>query len=255
MPSFFEASRDGVVLYDPDGQVLFVNDALCSMLGLKREVLLGQSMFGLVQRLAPPNEVAVLSERVRTRARGEAVPPFEIEYQGRWFEISTPIQDLQSACVIAIVHDITERKLAEELLTVERDLGIALASAHDLSDALDAALDCVLRIRGIDSGGIYLVDRATGAVDLVVHRGLSDAFVRRVSHFAADAPQARLVRSGVPVYARTGEVTDLQEDAHRTEGLRSLAVIPIVHENEVIAVFNMASHQHDSMPESTRRAL
>ena len=153
------------------------------------------------------------------------------------------------------MRDVTERKLAEELLTVERDLGIALGAAHDLREALDAALDCVLRTRGIDSGGIYLVDRATGAVDLVVHRGLSDEFVRRVSHFAADAPQARLVSSGVPVYARLGEITGLQEDVHRREGLRSFAVVPIVHEGRVIAILHMASHQHESMPEGTRRAL
>ena len=255
MPSFFEASRDGVVLHDHDGKVLFVNEALCRIVGVKRDLLLGQSMFGLVQQLTPPNEVAALAEKTRTRARGATVPTYEIEYHGKWLEISTPLQDPNSACAIALVRDVTERKLAEELLTVERDLGIALGAAHDLRAALDAALDCAFRPPCIDSGGIYLVDQATGAVDLVVHRGLSDEFIRRVSHFAADAPQARLIQCRVPAYAKLGEITALQEDAHKLEGLRSLAVIPIVHEGAVIAVFNMASHQHEVMPEGTRRAL
>ena len=255
MPSFFEASRDGVVLYDHEGKVLFVNEALCNIVGVDRESILGQSMFGLVQQLTPPNEAAVLVERTRTRASGSPVPTYEIEYRDKWFEINTPLQDPNSSCAIAIVRDVTDRKLGEELLIVERDLGIALGSAPAFRQALDAALDCVLRIRGIDSGGIYLVDRETGAVDLVAHRGLSEAFIRRVSRFAADAPQARLIRSGTPVYARLGEITGLQEDAHEMEGLRSVAVVPIVHEGEVIAVVNTASHRHESMPEGTRRAL
>jgi two-component system cell cycle sensor histidine kinase/response regulator CckA len=153
------------------------------------------------------------------------------------------------------VRDVTDRKLAEELLAVERDLAIALAAAHDLREALAAALDCVLKARCLDSGGIYLVDQATGALDLVVHRGLSDEFIRRASHFAADTPQARLVQSRVPVYAKLAEIAGLQADAHQMEGLRSLAVIPMVHEGKVIAAFNMASHQHDLMPEGTCRAL
>ncbi|MBN1605249.1 MAG: PAS domain S-box protein [Polyangiaceae bacterium] len=255
MPSFFEASPDGVVLHDHEGQVLFANEALCKIVGISRESIVGQSMFGLVRQLTPPNEAEVLAEKTRTRASGKPVPTFEIEYRGKWLEISTPLQDPNCGCAVALVRDVTDRKLAEELLTVERDLGVALGAAPALRDALEAALDGVLRMRGIDAGGVYLVDRATGAVDLVVHRGLSDAFIRRVSHFAADAPQARLVQSGTPVYARLGEITGLQEDAHALEGLRSLAVIPIVHAGEVIAVFNMASHQHESMPEGTRRAL
>jgi PAS domain S-box-containing protein len=255
MPSFFEASRDGVLLHDRDGTILFVNEALCSIVGIKQEIFLRQSMFELVEQFVPPNEAAVLTERTRTRARGRPVPTFEIEFRGKWLEVSTPIQDPESACAMALVRDITERKHAEELLTVERDLGIALAFAHDLRKALDVALDCVLKTRCIDSGGIYLVDRATGAVDLVVHRGLSDEFVRRVGHFAAHTPQARLVRAGVPVYAGLGEMPGLQEDMDRLEGLRSLAVVPIVHEGDLVAVFNVASHEHDSMPESTRRAL
>jgi PAS domain S-box-containing protein len=254
-PSFFEASRDGVVLHDRDGKVLFVNQALCNILGVEREAILGQSMFELVQQLTPRSEAALLAEKTRTRALGEAVPTYEIEYHCKWFEISTPLRDPDCAWAIAVVRDVTERKVAEKLLTVERDLGIALAAAHDLRQALAAALDCVLKAQCIDSGGVYLVDQATGAVDLVVHRGLSGEFVRRVSHFAADAPQARLVRSGVPVYARLGEIADLQEDAHRLEGLRSLAVIPIMHAGKAIAVINMASHQHELTPEGTCRAL
>jgi PAS domain S-box-containing protein len=255
VPSFFEASRDGVVLHDHEGKVLFANEALCNIIGVDRESIVGQSMFGLVQQLTPPNQAAALAEQTRTRASGRPVPAYEIEYGGKWFEISTPLQDPSSACAMAIVRDVTDRKLAEELLTVERDLGIALAAAPTLPQALEAALDCVLGIRGIDSGGIYLVDRTTGAVELIVHRGLSEAFIRRVRSFAADTPQARLVESGAPVYSRVGDSVGLQEDAHAMEGLRSLAVIPIVYDGEAMAVLNMASHQHDSMPQGTRRAL
>jgi two-component system, cell cycle sensor histidine kinase and response regulator CckA len=254
-PSFFEASRDGVVLHDQDGKVLFVNDALCNLVGVDRERLLGQSMFGLIKQLKPPNEAAMLAERTRTRAVGEPVPTYEIEYHGKWFEICTPLRDPKCACAVAIVRDVTDRKLAEELLTMERDLGVALAAAQDLRTALAAALDCVLKARCVDSGGIYLVDRATGAVDLAIHRGLSDAFVQRVSHFSPETPQARLVQSGVPLYAGLGEIAGLHGDAQRLEGLRSLTVIPIMHAGAVIGVFNMASHQHASMPQDTCRAL
>ena len=52
----------------------------------------------------------------------------------------------------------TERKRAEDLLRIQRDLGIALSSTSNLTEALDRLLEATFRIEAIDCGGVYLID-------------------------------------------------------------------------------------------------
>jgi putative methionine-R-sulfoxide reductase with GAF domain len=47
----------------------------------------------------------------------------------------------------------------------------------------------------------------------------------------------------------------LIKNIQATEGLRALAVVPVLHQGQVVAVLNMASHTHDEISEPARHAL
>ena len=49
----------------------------------------------------------------------------------------------------------------EQLLVLQRNLVRSLSSIHDLHKALHLILKTTLKIEGIDSGGVYLVNQKT----------------------------------------------------------------------------------------------
>ncbi|MGY5854729.1 MAG: PAS domain S-box protein [Candidatus Thorarchaeota archaeon] len=155
---------------------------------------------------------------------------------------------------IAVSNDITERKAAEELQTVQHDLMTSLSCSLSLKDGVDLILGAALKAEGADSGGIYLVNQATGDIELVNNRGLSDEFLQHIKFLDASTPQSQLIQLGNPVYANFEEIPGV-DDVQLREGLKSIAIIPIKHEDSVIAVLNIASHTHGEYPEQTRDYL
>lgn len=152
------------------------------------------------------------------------------------------------------------RGQAEDLLVVQRDLGIALSGAVDLSEALDAVLDAAFRVEGIDSGGIYLVDGVSGDVRLAASRGLTKEFVESAAYYPKDSPNARFVMEGRPRYVSHREFVEKEmarsfDDVRTREGIRTFAGVPIVHHGKVVGCLNMASHEQIEFPETSRQAL
>ena len=95
--------------------------------------------------------------------------------------------------VLMHAEDITERKLTDDLLHLQRELAVALSSTSDLAEALNKILETVCQIPGFDSGGVCLVDRNSGEINLAVHKGLSLQFVEKVSHYSPTCAICRLI--------------------------------------------------------------
>jgi PAS domain S-box-containing protein len=159
-----------------------------------------------------------------------------------------------------IAEDITGRKLAESLLSIQRDLGIALSSCANLDDALQVIIDSVLRMEGIDAGGIYLVGDADGSIELACSSGLSDDFAALVRHYDGNSRNARIIMEGNPVYFEFSEQAAertgiIGQEINLPEGIKSLAVLPIRHMGASIACLNAASKTYPAIPSSSRDSL
>ncbi len=157
---------------------------------------------------------------------------------------------LQSS--IEMAFDLFE---SNENLRIQHELGFQLNTTTDLQSALDVVLKSLLQLESIDSGGIYLVDPATGALDIAVHHGLSPEFISQVTHFSPDSKSVTMVKPGKAIYGNYNDVRPITDDIRIKEGLRSIAIIPIMSNEKVIAILNLASHTHESVPTSTRITL
>ncbi len=246
----FETSADGILIADiKTRQFKDSNPAMRRMLGYSEEELAEMK----VDQIHPRESLEHIISEFEAQARGEKtlVPNIPcLRKDGTIIRVdvntSTTLINGRPSNV-GIFRDVTERKQAEMVLRVQRDLGVALSSIRDLTEALTCILDVALTTEGVDSGGVYLVDSENGALNLLTQRGLSPSFVKAVSHFAADSPNARLVMDGKPFYLSHKELVPLMDEARRSEGLRAVAVIPIRYEDLVLAAFNLASHSRDEI--------
>ena len=60
---------------------------------------------------------------------------------------------------------------------------------------------------------------------------------------------------GEPVYTLYPEAGLPMDEAHTQEGLNAIAIMPVIHDNRVIACLNIASHTFEEVPQISRFLL
>ncbi|MBW1988055.1 MAG: PAS domain S-box protein [Deltaproteobacteria bacterium] len=163
-----------------------------------------------------------------------------------------PVQIQGESCLMTIIRDLTDRKQAEDLLRIQRDLGSSLMDAGSLKDAADAILKAAFKVPGVDCGGVFVVDDFTRELSLKTHRGIPRWFAKRIASFAPDSPQVRFIVSGKPVYGGWARVGN--EDCP-DPGLATEAALPVEYEGRVVACLYVGSHNKDDLPERARYTL
>ncbi|MDY6892336.1 MAG: PAS domain S-box protein [Chloroflexota bacterium] len=257
--ALIENSWDATLFVDTEGHILYESPSIVRMLGFIPEERLGCSIFEHVH----PDDLHVATTRFTQLVHNEdAVIHVEariMHRDGSWRTLEVNGNNLlNNPAVEGIVinlHDVTERKRAEHLIQVQRDLDMSLNTASGLSDGLRLCLEAALDVSDMDCGGIYLVDRTSGDFELVFHKGLPAAFVDAATRFSADSDNARLVNEGKPVHTRHDNLDVNMAEAERQEGLRAISIIPVFDEDRVVGSLNAASYTIDELPMFAREAL
>ncbi len=254
-----DESTDPIFSFTREGEYRYVNRAFAAPFGLEPRDITGKKIWDVFSKEEADRRYAAVKEvfeRGETKVIEVKVPlPSEDLY---YITSIKPIRNEKDEVisVICISKDITERKRAESMLQMQRNLGIALSSIGDMHEALLAILDAAIVVGDMDSGGIYLVDPVTGDVDIACSKGLSREYVDLVSHYDADSPNAAVVSEGLPVYMAYDEGPDvIHEEKRLPEGLKSLAIIPVLYRGRAIACMNLASKKRSDMPLPSRNAL
>ncbi len=153
-----------------------------------------------------------------------------------------------------IIDNVTKQQQSENALQIQHDLSLALSSCNDIDLVFKQVLKAVMRLDGIDCGGIYIADQ-DGGLDLIVHHGLSPQFVKEKKYFSANTQQARMAREGKIIYDSYKNIKAKTGLLNNNDDLHAIAIIPVIFEGELLAVLNFASHSHNEILLSTRNVL
>jgi PAS domain S-box-containing protein len=251
-----ESQTNLIVRVDNNGLFTFVNQAYCNKFGKSPKELLGKNFTPLVHPDDLPQTLAAMEQLKE--------PPYRILVEQRaltadgwrwiaWEDSIIHNESGQPIEIQAIGRDITESKQNKALLISQRDLAQGLAATFSMEEALNLCLDRAISESGMDSGGVYLVDRLFGDLELVVSAGLSEQFVAGVSTYPVNSDRWQFVMAGKPIYTRYRDlpVSSLNID----EGLQSMGIIPILHQGHVVACFNLASHTQEEISEIGQEAI
>jgi PAS domain S-box-containing protein len=240
--------------------VVFVSENITQFGYSVEDFLSGNILYGSIIH---KDDIRAVVESLARSVR-EGYDSFEMEYRiftkdgrVRWVEERTFIQrdsKGEATHLQGVIIDVTERKEAEKMLDIQRELGVSLSTTWNLQAMLNKILDACLTIEGIDAAGIYLKDELLDQINLVAHRGLSSEFVRSVSTYRADSPEAQQIWTEKPIY-RMDFFSDKMADIIRKEKITAVAVIPMKHRGEIIGSLNFASHTIDRIPQHVRNFL
>jgi len=181
----------GVILVanDAEGRVNLINKKGCEVLGYEQEELIGKNWFDFLPQRVRREVKAVFKKLMAGEV--EPVAYFEnlvLTKNGEeriiaWHNVILKDGAGNIVGTLSSGEDVTERKKAEDRVSIQRDLSMKLSATDKLDEALRLCLEAALKISGLDCGGIYLVDIKSGGLDLAYHKGLSVEFVRSVSHY------------------------------------------------------------------------
>jgi PAS domain S-box-containing protein len=189
---------------------------------------------------------------------------FDMEYRiltgdGKmlWVDEKTFIQkDIEGKAthIQGLVVDITERKEAQKMLEIQRELGMDLSTTWNLQTILNRVLDACLQINEVDAGGIYLKDELLDQINLVAYRGFSPEFKEKISRYKANSEEAKQIWLEKPIYS-LDFYSEKMDDAVRKEGIKAVAIIPLKYRGEIVGSLNFASYTLDKMSWSVRNFL
>ena len=255
--TIFERSRDAIILTDPNGKIIEINQAGVEILGYKAK----EELFALksVEELFEDHQDLY---RFRKKVSGEGfVTEFETRLVGKRARIfdalitSNVILNIigQITGYVLILRDITKRKRAQQQierrnirLATLNAISMTVSSSLDIKEVLNGTVDKILDALGSDSVRIYLLDKKREMLNLAAHTGLSPEFIVK-SHI-----KSRKVGNGLLGQAvqkgKTEVIHNLQRsdnpymDSSLMEGLMSTAYIPLISKGEPVGVICVSSH-------------
>ena len=252
-----------ILALDVDGKVTLMNKKGCETFGYDEEEVIGKDWFQTFLPERVREEVKVVFKRIMNGKikKLEDVDDFSaITKSGKEISLlwhNTVITDEKNNIIgtLSLGEDITKRRQAESLLSIQRALATALNATPSLDEGLRLCVEAALQASEMDCGGVYLVDDSSGDLHLTFHQGLPAEFVRSASHYDANSGNVRVIMAGMPIYTQHQSLNTPMDEPRRQEGLRAIAIVPIRYQGRVIACINVASHTLDEVPVASRSAL
>lgn len=244
-----------------DRKVVFANCAMERITGYSVQEIENASASAVRDFIHPQDREKVWRSH-EGRLRGETLPD-QYEFRAirkdgavRWLQIYTSrVEYHDRPAIQAAFIDTTERRRAEHLAKLQRDLAIKLSSLSDLKEGLQYCLEAAVKASQMDCGGIYMLDKPTGGLRLDVHVGLTQEFVDQMAFYPADSRHTLAVCKGEPIYGTYDMLGMFIQRAHKAEQLQAVGIIPVKYNEQVIACLNVASHTSGETPPWSRIVL
>ena len=253
--------REGVIAYDMERRLTFINPAFERLTGYPADDLREQDFLHHIHHEDRP---AILAEWDHL-AQGGALRDQEYRVitrsgQTRWCSSSwEPMRDESGRQIgyLGTEFDITERKLAEEAMRLDTDLFQAVLEVEQAVSAAGLDSETVMRAIAERSKGL------TGASGAVIESLEGDDLVPLV-HIGTEAPRLKVSSSLSGICVQTGELqrcddtladTRIPHQLYRDLGIRSILVVPLKDEHRTLGVLKVVSIEAHAFTDRDAKAL
>jgi PAS domain S-box-containing protein/putative nucleotidyltransferase with HDIG domain len=248
-----DASNEGILVVQ-DGKLRFVNKKVLDVSGYSKEELMASPFPHLIH----PDDREMMLDQYKRRAKGEIPDAYTfrtISKDGniRWVDIrGTEFIWEGKPAHLYFLNDVTMEKRAEEEISLQHNLALALAKASTLEETLAACMETAIKVSGMDSGAIYLVESTTAVMKLTLAEGISDAFIKKVMTIQANSQTWRTAMEGKSGYYASVPDKLLQKIE---EGLLCIGIVPIKHTENIVGYIIVSSHRVQEVPIDKRKIL
>ena len=292
-----ERATDGIVITG-ESTLLFVNEAFARMSGYSREELANSPFLEMMREgMVRKDQRTMVADRVRRRVAGEDVPPTIVEIDlvrkdGTRYSVEVSAAEIafrNAPAGLAVVRDVTARKQAERLLSVQSEILSILTPPVPVAETVEGIVAALKRATGFDAVGLRLQEGDD--YPFVSAVGYSDEFLRAENTLAVRYSDGGVCREedgtislectcglvlsgktdpGNPLFTAGGSAwtndsppfleAPPEEDPRLHPrnrcihvGFLSIALVPLRAGAEILGLLHLADHRKDRFtPESIR---
>lgn len=244
---FFDLFPDAIVIFSPDGTVLFANAVLLHIISSTKENIIGRHMseIPLINKFSGEFDQMKLNTAKSLE---------RIEYNNRHFEAIifhvARVQDQECLCVI--LKDVTDFiHLEQELVKRNKELIIistlsrTFISSENMDVVIEDLLDKILLITDFTIGWLILKEHSS--YRLKASRGLSSGLQKEIDEGMLDAVYNNVADMDEPLtILETSEISDMT--ALEKDGIDSLTAMPLCSNKKIIGFLFLA--RKDTVTES-----
>ncbi len=212
--SIVESALDAVIVMDGEGRISDWNHQAERMFGSSREEVLGERLARVILPSRHHNAYIRQFQRRLSEASGrgfgELLDVTALRRDGTEFPIEiglAPVRLASQTVVSAFIRDISERKQAEGLKTLEHEVSTVLAPGPPLEDAGPVIIAAIGRAMGWDVGAFWSVDDALESLSTIAtwqaHPETTEEFVsitKRMPLRCGVGLPGRVLAQGEPVW-------------------------------------------------------
>jgi PAS domain S-box-containing protein len=250
-----ESIREGVLITDLTGTIVYVNGAIRSMFGYDAVDVVGRNITVLFV-LPGSNTLSyeILSNTVDGSWEREITA---VSNEGTRFVVrlktSLLIQEKRkSAYIVGIIQDITkEVEMREKLLSTNRELSAlyavstALAESIELDELLFISLVKVLEVMGMDLGVIRILNEEGTDLVLKTHVRVSQDYLDKYRRMPVEGSvSGKVVKTGVPhLSSRDIPEPPEKQAVLMSEGLYQVTVVPIRSKDKTLGTLSAGVYE------------
>jgi PAS domain S-box-containing protein len=143
----------------------------------------------------------------------------------------------------------------KNIFALQKNLSYELIKANDLKNAGEIIINNLLNIHGIEIAGFYSYNHESKELHLSGIAGASAEFIKNVKCYPQDSPEYQLISNGEIKHLTCDEMTGLQQEFLKNEGIKALLVIPVVREKTMLGAINLATKTYCNIPDQAIRMV
>lgn len=259
--SLAESTQDLIALHDMDGVIHYVNQAVFNISGYTRDEIVGKNILMFV----PKKHRKAIYERHAKRISGYmGVEQYETEFINKFDTLipvqvtSTPIiKEGRIEFIMIVAHDLTQRKVAEELLIKQKErlesvISILQYEAKDPQDLYEYVLNEAVKITNSKIGFVMNYDKEEKKFILIAwSKDVMDECTMKekpeIYYLDKAGIWAETVRQRRPIIINDYKEHHLMKKGYphgHVEITRYLG-IPIFKDKEIVATVGVANKETD----------
>ncbi|MBX3006770.1 MAG: PAS domain S-box protein [Melioribacteraceae bacterium] len=250
-------SPDGIAIHQ-NGKFVFANESALKLIGAESFEHL--SKYGILD-IVHPDYRTIVMERIQEMSLHNTIAPPQHEkllrLDGHEIDVeivSTPFIFNGQKAFQLIARDITDKKRAENLILMQRDLNHQLINVNTLQSATEIIFRFAKKIDNITAGGIYLTDEK-GGLTLFDSFNLSKKTIKEIQKYDADSIQLKMVAEGDPIYISYNKDEYSPKKSVEGKTILGIAAIPLRKDNKVVGVLNLASEKVYEFSENQKHLI
>lgn len=142
-----------------------------------------------------------------------------------------------------------------DLLELQNQLAARMSDGLDLQSTARIALQIAIQAAGMDSGGVYLVQHNPDRLVLQSESGFSREFVESIRTYSNQSDRWHMIMKGKSIYSNYEQLPLEKNILLQQEGIQSVAILPLIHQNRVVGSLQMASHEEREIDPAQKKVL